>query len=86
MNGARVVCAVHAFAGPRKSGSTIIEYAEDHAGRIGAAIEAALDKQSIARTGGGRYHLLLSDFQLLQDGDPNAFHYFTTVNAKVMAP
>lgn len=85
-NGSRVICAVHAFAGPIKDGTQTIEYAEDHAARIGEAIEAALDKQNVDRAGPGRIHLLLSDMQLLQDGDPAAFHYFATVNAKVIAP
>jgi hypothetical protein len=86
VNGATVTFDIHAFAGARKSGEQVIETAEDHAGRIGAAIEASLDAKRIAIEIDSSARLTLSDIRLLEDGDPDHFHWFAQVNARVLAP
>jgi hypothetical protein len=85
VNGGDVAVDVHAFARARESGGSVVETAEDHAGRIGAAIETALADNWIALEGGPRARIRLSDLQLLQDEEPDAFHYVAQVNARVLA-
>lgn len=76
---------VHAFARARESGGAVVETAEDHAGRIGAAIEAVLHRNGLTLDGGETARVRLSDIQLLQDEEPDAFHYLCRVNARVLA-
>lgn len=80
INGGDVTMDVHAFA--RGSAS---ETAEDHASRIGAAIETALANNWLDLEGGGRARIRLSDIRLLQDDEPDAFHWLAQVNARVLA-
>jgi len=76
---------VHVFAGPRESGGAIVETGEDHAGRIGAAIETALADNRITIEGGAVARIALSDIRLLPDGDVDHWHWFAQVNARVLA-
>ena len=85
VNGGQGSWDIHAFAGPRKSGTAVVETAEDHAGRIGAAIEAALADQWIALPDEAKVRIRLSDIRLLQDGDENAYHWFCQCNFRVLA-
>ncbi|MCA8906002.1 MAG: DUF3168 domain-containing protein [Hyphomonas sp.] len=85
VNGGLVAWDVHAFAGARKSGGSTLETAEDHAGRIGGAIEAVLADNWVTLEDGSICHIEISDAQLLEDGDPDHFHYFAQVNARVLA-
>lgn len=85
VNGGTVTFDVHAFARSRKSGEQVVETAEDHASRIGAAIEKALADNTIPLTGGATARIRLSDVQLLQDDEPDAFHWVGQVNARVLA-
>jgi hypothetical protein len=79
-SGADVSFSVHAFAKGLPS-----ETAEDYAGRIGAAIETAMDSSRAVFTG-GTIRFRLSEMQLLVDGgEADAFHYFAVVNARVIA-
>jgi hypothetical protein len=91
LDGAVVTLPVHAFARARKNGSgAVVETAEDHASRIGEQIEKALDDKadditvSMGVTARLRYRI--TDGQLLVDAaDSDAFHYFATVQARVVA-
>lgn len=83
--GGIVTWDIHAFARARKEGDSAVESAEDHAGRIGAAIETALFDNRLALEGGGVARVRLSDIRLLEDGSPDAFHWFAQVNARVLA-
>lgn len=85
VRGGEVAWGVHAFAGPRLSAGAVIETGEDHAGRIGARIEALLDGVRVGIEGGGTAHLSLSDIRLLEDGDPDSYHWFAQCNARVLA-
>lgn len=85
VNGAQGSWDVHAFAGPRMSGSTVVETAEDHAGSIGAAIEAALADNWLPLPDGAKVRIRLSDIRLLQDGDPEHYHWFAQVNWRVLS-
>lgn len=81
-----VTIGVHAFARARLDGSSaMVETAEDHASRIGEAIEAVLDdKGGNLSAGVVRYRLI--DHQLLVDaGEETAFHWFANVRARVTA-
>jgi hypothetical protein len=42
VNGTEITVAVHSFAKARVQGTAVVETAEDHASRIGAAVVAAL--------------------------------------------
>lgn len=85
VNGGLVTWDIHAFARARKEGKAVVEYADDHAGRIGGLIEAALSDRRVALEGGMTGHISLSDMRLLEDGSPEAFHYFAQVNVRVLA-
>lgn len=83
--GAVVSFTIHAFAKPRLNGGVEVETAEDYASRIGGAIEAALDNNRAAFSG-GTIRFRLNEMQLLQDaGEADSFHYFAVVSARVIA-
>lgn len=83
--GGDVAWDIHAYAGPRKEAGKVVETAEDHAGTIGAAIETALVDTRIAIEGDGEARITLSDIRLLPDGDPDSYHWFAQINARVLA-
>lgn len=88
--GGDVSMLVSAFAKARRDGSgAIIETAEDHAGRIGAAIEAALARYGVDAEHDGqpaRCTVRLGDMQLMLDGaEVDAFHYSCTATVRVAA-
>lgn len=87
VDGATVNLAVHAFSRGRfNAGGQLIETADDHASRIGAAIEAALDGRKRGLEGVGRVAYSIGDMLLAVDGaEPGAFHYSCTVSARVLA-
>jgi hypothetical protein len=86
VNGGRVTVDVHAFAKSRyNQAGAMIETAEDHASRIGAAIETALADQHLDLEGGADAHISLNDIRLLQDDEPDAFHWFAQLTARVLA-
>jgi hypothetical protein len=85
VNGGLVTVDIHAFARARVSGGATVETAEDHASRIGAAIEAALSDRHLTLEGGADAHIELGDIRLLQDSEPDAFHWFAQLNARVLA-
>ncbi|MFN3474084.1 MAG: DUF3168 domain-containing protein [Blastomonas sp.] len=85
VDGGVITLDVHAFAYARKSGAQTVETAEDHASRIGEAIETALQDNRIDLGGGITARIRLSDMQLLQDDEPEAFHYLAQINARVLA-
>lgn len=80
VRGDTITMDLHAFA--RGSAS---ETAEDHAGRIGGLIEEALDDRTLTLETGATARIRLSDKRLMQDGEPDAFHWFAQINARVLA-
>lgn len=81
-----ITVAIHGFAKPRLAGSQIIETAEDHAARIGAAIATALGGKSLALEGGGNARLRWTGSQLFGDADEaDAFHTVQNFVARVIA-
>jgi hypothetical protein len=85
VDGGRITVDIHAFARARESGGQVVETAEDHASRIGAAIEAALSDRHLTLEGGADAHVALDDIRLLQDAEPDAFHWFAQLTARVLA-
>lgn len=86
VDGATVNFGIHAFSRGRRTGAALVETAEDHAGRIGAAIEAAVDRARSDLPGVGHVSYRLADMLLMVDGaEPGAFHYSCTVRARVLA-
>ncbi|WP_246352164.1 tail completion protein gp17 [Sphingomonas xinjiangensis] len=89
LNGANINLPVDAFAGPRKSGTTVLEEAEDHAERIGMAIEGALHLQGETVDVDGhplRLTYRLTDIRLFPDGaELDVFHYSCLVNVRAVA-
>jgi len=85
VNGGQGSWDIHAFSGPRLSGGAVVETAEDHAGRIGEAIETALADQWLALPDGAKARIRLSDIRLLQDGDPDHYHWFAQINWRALA-
>lgn len=85
VNGGQGSWDVHAFAGARTDAGSVVETAEDHAGRIGAAIETALADNWLALPDGAKVRIRLSDIRLLQDGDPDHYHWFCQCNWRVLS-
>lgn len=85
VRGGNVTWDIHAFAQARKVGGAEVETAEDHAGSIGGAIEALLHNSRAVLIGGESIRVRLSDIRLLQDGDPDSYHWFAQANARVLA-
>jgi hypothetical protein len=87
VDGATINFGISAFSRGQKDGSgALIETAEDHAGRIGEAIETAIDKRKSDIPGIGTVVYRIADMTLLVDGDePGAFHYSCTVRARALA-
>lgn len=85
VSGGLVSVDVHAFVRARTLGGVTQETAEDHASRIGAEIERLLDGVNLVLEGGAKAKVDLGDIRLLQDSEPDAFHWFAQVNARVLA-
>lgn len=85
VNGGLVSWDIHAFARARQSGGADVETAEDHAGRIGGAIERALADNRIVLDDDSICRIEMGDMRLLEDEEPGAFHYFAQVNCRVLA-
>lgn len=86
VDGAVVTFDVHAFARDRFTAGAIVETAEDHASRIGSAIERALGDNWLALEGSGKVRVRLSDIALMQDAEEaGAFHWMAQVNGRVLA-
>ncbi len=85
VNGGLVTFDIHAFARARLSGGAEVETAEDHAGRIGGAIEAALADARFTFDTDKIVHIEISDMRLLEDEEPDAYHWFAQVNCRVLA-
>lgn len=85
VRGARVSFDVHAFAGPREVAGAVVETGYDHVSRIAAAIEVALADNRVTLEGGAVCKLEFSDAQLLKDGEPDAWHWVSQINCRVLA-
>lgn len=89
VDGGAVNTPISGFAKSRMSGNVKVETAEDHASRLGAAIERALDDsgENILVDGKpARVTHRLADMRLLMDGqEPDAFHYSATVRTRIIA-
>jgi hypothetical protein len=85
LNGGEGSFDIHSFARDRLSGGAVVETGEDHAGRIGAAIETALADNRLALENGASMRIEVNDMRLLRDDDPGAWHWFAQVNYRVLA-
>jgi hypothetical protein len=86
VRGARLSFDVHAFAGPRLDAGAVAETGYDHTSRIAAAIEGALADNRITLEDGSVCKIEFSDAQMLRDGEPDAWHWFSQINCRVLAP
>lgn len=76
---------VHAFAKPVKNGRQVTQTAEDHAGLIQSAIEAALHKARLPLAGGTMTLKSINTDLLVDGAEPEAFHAVTDFRARVIA-
>lgn len=84
VDGIEGIFAVHGFAKARYTGSQIVETAEDHCARIGAAVAKALDGKRLSLDGDQSLRVIWTGSQLLMDIDEaDAFH--TVQNFRVRA-
>jgi GNAT superfamily N-acetyltransferase len=85
LDGCEVTFSVHAFSKGRWNGNQLIETAEDHAARIGAAIAAALDRRRLTLDA-GQARARWTGSQLLQDGDEaDAYHSVQNFRIRVIS-
>jgi nucleotide-binding universal stress UspA family protein len=86
VSGNEIIGAVHSFAKQRKNGNQVLETAEDHASRIGAAVVACLGRTRLALEGGQSARIRVTDWQLLQDGsEADAYHHVTAFGVRVLS-
>lgn len=85
VKGATVSLDLHAFAGPREEAGVVVETGYDHASAVGAAIEGAIDDARLVLENGAICAVRLSDTQLRRDGDPDAWHWVSQANCRVLS-
>jgi len=83
--GATAQVDVHLFAGPRLVDEATVEEGYDHVSRIAAVLEALISDVWIDLEDGSRTRRRLSDTQMLRDAEPDSWHWFGQVNARVLA-
>lgn len=82
--GSDIAMDVHAFAGPKKSGDTVIQTGRQHISAIGKAIQTAFAPNNITLEDGSTCKLSFSDVRILKDNDPDHWHWFGQLNCKVL--
>lgn len=87
VDGQEITFALHGFAKPRLNGSgQVVETAEDHAARIGAAMAKALDGKLLPLDTGHKARIRWTGSQLLQDGaEADAFHTIQNFRARIIS-
>lgn len=83
-NGADVSFDVHAFAGPKKSGSSVIQTGYDHICAIGEQIDTVLAPNNITLGDGSHCKLSFSDVRILKDEEIDHWHWFGQLNCRVL--
>lgn len=85
VNGTEVTVALHSFAKARTQGTSVVETAEDHAARIGAAVAKALDGKRPPLPSGGYLAIRFVGSQLLIDGgEASAFHHVANFRCRAI--
>ncbi|GGB15118.1 hypothetical protein GCM10011380_00660 [Sphingomonas metalli] len=82
LDGSQIDFAVHGFAKARDEGGSVVETAEDHASRLGAAIAQALDGL-LADIPNGTASYRWTGARLQEDED-GGFHTIQTFRARCM--
>lgn len=85
VRGASVSFDLHAFAGPRQVAGQTVETGYDHVSRIGSAVEGAIDEARLTLENDAICAVRFSDTQYLKDGEPDAWHFVTQVNCRVLS-
>jgi hypothetical protein len=85
VRGATASFDCHAFAGPRFENGALVETAYDHASRIGGTLEKAVGDRRITLENGAICRFAFSDGQMLRDQEPDSWHWFAQLNARVLA-
>lgn len=83
-NGADVAFDVHAFAGPKMSGSSVVQTGYDHISAIGEQIDTVLARNNFVLEDGSHCKLSWSDRRILKDNDPDHWHWFGQLNCQVL--
>ncbi|PTQ13732.1 hypothetical protein CLG96_00150 [Sphingomonas oleivorans] len=87
IDGSELSVAVHGFAKDRIVDGVLVETAEDHADRIGAAIAAALDRKMVTITTPypARIRIRSTGCQLIADGgEADAYHAVQNFRVRVI--
>jgi len=84
VDGAEYEFRLHAFAKDRGEAGAIVETAEDHAHRIGAALSRSIGGKRLSLDGGSHAALRVERFQVIQDGpEAGAFHAVVDLSARI---
>lgn len=82
--GSDIAMDVHAFAGPKKSGASVVQTGRQHISAIGKAIQTAFAPNNIVLEDGSHCKLSFSDARILKDVDPDHWHWFGQLNCRVL--
>lgn len=86
VSSAVITFPLHVFAQALHSGGGVSKTADHHASDIGEQVEALLDDKRYALADiTGTCRFTLSDTALMADKSPENFHWFTQVNARIIA-
>jgi hypothetical protein len=85
MNGERIRQSFYVRAGVRKSGANVVETAEDHIGRIVAAVKVVLDLANFPIAGGHAKLRFVNDIRRQIDGEAEEYEANIEFIAKMMA-
>jgi hypothetical protein len=84
--GAEVTFLLHCFAKPRENGAgQVIEYAEDHAGRIVDAMKLAVHHHRVTVAGVSALLTVVSSRLLIDGAESTAYHGILSCRARVLA-
>lgn len=84
VNGTEITVALHSFAKARMQGSAMVETAEDHAARIGAAVAKALDGKRPALATGYLAIRFTGSQLLIDGGEADAFHHVANFRCRAI--
>lgn len=85
VRGAIVSFDMHVFAGPRVVSGATVETGEDHAVSIASAIEELFVENMLTLDNGASCRTRFSDSQLLNDAEPDHWHWFSQLNCRVLS-
>lgn len=85
LGGERIRLPIFVVAGARKQGAKVVEFPEDHIGRIVANVKDALSRRILATPSGQAKLRLVNDIRRQRDGQADVYEANIEFEAKMLA-